>query len=204
MHDHYYSRDPESERDLREFDTDIRGRTFTFMTDASVFSRRGIDYGTYALIERLPLPLQGDVLDLGCGYGPIGLSVAVFSPEASVTLVDINRRALELCRINAEKNGLDPMEVVLSDGVSALPGRYFHWIITNPPIRAGKRIVYRLFEQAYERLQESGEFWLVIHKKQGAPSALKKLQTLFPEVMVVARDKGYRIIRCKKTFDFIR
>lgn len=203
MHDHYYSSDPESERDLRQFDVEIRGRTLTFMTDASVFSRHSIDYGTRALIERLPLPLQGDVLDLGCGYGPIGLSVAAFSPGASVTLVDVNRRALELCEVNAKKNGLDDVKVALSDGISALPGRHFHWIITNPPIRAGKRVVYRLFEQACERLLESGEFWLVIQKKQGAPSALKKLQTLFSEVTVVARDKGYRIIRCKKTFDFV-
>lgn len=199
MSDHYYSRDPKSESDVREIRAEIRGRTLTFATDSSVFAKRGIDYGTRALIERLPLPLNGTVLDVGCGYGVIGLTVASFSPETNVTMVDVNRRALELCRSNAERNRLgDRVDILESDGLSALAERDFDWILTNPPIRAGKSVVHRIFEEASCHLRENGQFWLVIQKKQGAPSAVKKLKTLFSAVDIVARDKGYAVIQCRK------
>lgn len=198
MSDHYYSRNPDSTRDLREIRAQIHGRMFTFTTDSSVFAKRAVDYGTLTLIERLPLPLDGTVLDVGCGYGPIGLTVASLSPNANVTMVDVNRRALDLCRLNAKRNGVGVVEIVESDGLSELIGRQFDWVITNPPIRAGKRVVYRIFEEAHDHLRPNGEFWLVIQKKQGAPSAITKLQTLFSQVEIVARDKGYNIIRCRK------
>lgn len=195
--DHYYSRNPISERDKREFSTDIRGRTLTFSTDASVFSKKGVDYGTRLLIEALPLPLEGDVLDLGCGYGPIGIAVALWSPRSRVVMADVNRRALELCRHNAKRNGVEQVTVLESDGLKALEHLSFDWVVTNPPIRAGKRVVYRLFEETRTHLRESGQFWLVIQKKQGAPSAIKKLQSLFSDVTVAVRSKGYAVIRCR-------
>lgn len=198
MNDHYYSSDPKSEHDPRTWRTGIKGRPFTFTTDSSVFAKRGLDYGTRLLIEALPLPLRGTVLDMGCGYGPIGLAIKAFSPQAMVTLSDVNRRALDLCRKNAAKNGLASVEIVESDGLAALHGRSFDWIVTNPPVRAGKKVVYRLFEETAAHLSGDGEFWLVMRKKQGAPSALKKLATLFTGVTVVTRGKGYTVIRCGK------
>lgn len=194
--DHYYSHTPKSEHDIRVIHAQLRSRPFTFMTDSSVFSKRGVDYGTRALIKHLPLPMVGAVLDVGCGYGPIGLIVAALSPQAEVTMVDVNRRALELCRKNAEKNNTEHVEIMESDGLCALEGRRFNYVLTNPPVRAGKRVIYRIFEQVSAQLHSRGEFWLVMHKKQGAPSAIKKLQTHFSEVTVIAREKGYAVIRC--------
>ncbi|WP_054951010.1 class I SAM-dependent methyltransferase [Numidum massiliense] len=196
MRDHYYSRDPQSAHKTHEFHTEIGGREFTFTTDSGVFSKLGVDYGTRVLLESLPLPLSGDVLDVGCGYGPIGIAVAVASPKARVTMIDVNRRAIELCRLNAEKNGVSGVSVLESDGLSQLTGRAFDWVLTNPPIRAGKRTVYRLLREVSAHLREGGEFWLVIQKKQGAPSAVKKLRTLFADVSIASRHKGYNVIRC--------
>lgn len=197
MNEHYYSRNPKSEHDLHEFHTDVLGRKFHFTTDASVFARRMIDYGTRTLIEHLPFPLSGHVLDVGCGYGPIGLTVAALSPEAAVTMVDVNKRALELSRINAVRNKIEQVEILESNALAAVGERYFDWILTNPPIRAGKRVVYSIFEEARQHLRSQGQFWLVIQKKQGAPSAIKKLETLFVNVDVVVRSKGYFVIRCR-------
>lgn len=197
MNEHYYSRNPKSTHDLREFNTEISGIKFHFTTDASVFAKRMIDYGTRLLIEHLPFPLYGNVLDVGCGYGPIGLTVAALSPEAAVTMIDVNKRALELSRLNAVHNKIDHVEILESDGLAAVSERHFDWILTNPPIRAGKRVVHSIFEQARQHLSSQGQFWLVIQKKQGAPSAIKKLETLFTNVDVVGRSKGYAIIRCR-------
>lgn len=198
MADHYFTADPESRHDEREIDFDVFGRRLSFVTDAGVFSKHALDFGTRLLISQLPHPLEGYVLDVGCGYGPIGIAIKALSPGAFVTMVDVNRRALELTEQNARRNGLSGVEVVASDGLRAVKDRTFDWIVTNPPVRAGKRIVYRIFEESFHHLSETGQFWLVMRKKQGAPSAVKKLHTLFSEVTIAHRAKGYAVIRCQK------
>lgn len=200
MSDHYYSSKPASVHQPIRFQETLRGRTLTFASDAGVFSKHGVDYGSKVLIEAMDIPEGARVLDVGCGYGPIGLSAAWMSGAGTVTMVDVNERALELARENARLNGIANVRILKSDALEQVSGEVFDRILTNPPIRAGKETVHRIFEQAVACLAPDGELWVVIQKKQGAPSAYAKLELLFGEDHVdeVTKDKGYRIFRAKK------
>lgn len=194
MSDHYYSSKPSSITDQREIITELRGQSFRFISDAGVFSKKGIDQGSRILIESLDVENQSKVLDLGCGYGPIGISVAKLFPTSNVTMVDINQRAVELAKENAALNRVkEQVAIFSSDGFQEVTGSYHH-IITNPPIRIGKKQIYDFFEQAREYLQPQGKLWIVIRKQQGASSAKKKLEEVYDEVEVVTKDKGYWIL----------
>lgn len=199
MSDHYYSRTPNAGSDRKIHEAVLRGRTFRFMTDSGVFSKTGVDYGSRVLIETMELPEDASVLDVGCGYGPIGLAAAAVVPSGHVTMIDINERAVQLARDNAALNGLSERVTVLqSDLFEALEGRRFDVILTNPPIRAGKSVVHRIFEEGYALLKPGGSMWVVIQKKQGAPSAAAKLEEVFGNVREMGKDKGYRILRAVK------
>ncbi|KUP22149.1 class I SAM-dependent methyltransferase [Paenibacillus sp. DMB5] len=198
MSQHYYSQQPDARHDRRTLNTVLRGKSLKFISDAGVFSKGDIDYGSRVLIESIEIPRNAAVLDVGCGYGPIGISAALLAPEGHVTMIDINSRAVELARENAGNNGVKNITVKESDVLSAVQGQKFDVILTNPPIRAGKAVVHQIFEQAYEHLNEGGALWIVIQKKQGAPSAVAKLESLFPVVEEVTKDKGYRIIKAQK------
>ncbi|MRN57122.1 class I SAM-dependent methyltransferase [Paenibacillus monticola] len=198
MSQHYYSQQPDARHDRRTINTVLRGKDLRFTSDAGVFSKGDIDYGSRVLIEAMIIPEGSDVLDVGCGYGPIGISAALLAPKGHVTMLDINSRAVELARENALHNGIRNVTVMESDVLSALEGQKFDVILTNPPIRAGKAIVHQIFEEAYEHLKEGGTLWVVIQKKQGAPSAAAKLESLFPIVEEAGKDKGYRIMRARK------
>ncbi|WP_058300186.1 class I SAM-dependent methyltransferase [Gorillibacterium timonense] len=198
MSEHYYTGKPTVKHDTRTLKETLRGIEFTFVTDAGVFSKGGVDYGSKALIRCMEIPDGARVLDVGCGYGPIGLTAATLSPSSTVTMLDVNERAVELSRENARMNGIGNTEVFVSDGVTAVKGRSFDCVLTNPPIRAGKEVVHRIFEEAAECLVPGGKLWVVIQKKQGAPSAFAKLETMFTSVREVEKDKGYRIIVCEK------
>jgi len=193
MPDHYFSKSPESAHRPGECHSVYRGCELSFETDAGVFSRDGVDKGTALLLNALP-DLQGDVLDLGCGWGAVGISVAKAYPGARVTMVDINSRAVELSIKNARKNGVSA-RVMESDGFSALGEEKFSFILTNPPIRAGKQVIYDLFAKSAGHLLPGGSLYLVIRKQQGAPSALAYLNTVFPKVQVVERGGGFWVIR---------
>ncbi|ULO08082.1 class I SAM-dependent methyltransferase [Paenibacillus sp. 19GGS1-52] len=198
MSQHYYSQQPDARHDRRTISAVLRGKDLRFTSDAGVFSKGDIDYGSRVLIEAMIIPEGSAVLDVGCGYGPIGISAALLAPKGHVTMLDINSRAVELARENALHNGIRNVTVMESDVLSALEGQQFDVILTNPPIRAGKAIVHQIFEEAYEHLKEGGTLWVVIQKKQGAPSTAAKLESLFPIVEEVGKDKGYRIMRAKK------
>lgn len=193
MADHYYSRKPSVASERQTLQCELRGRKFAFLTDAGVFSKEGIDFGSRLLIDTMEIALTDEVLDVGCGYGPIGLSAAVLAGQGRVTMVDINERAVELARENAARNGIANVDIVQGDLFEAVQGKTFTKIISNPPIRAGKQVVHRIFEEAYHHLTEGGQLWIVIQKKQGAPSALAKLESLFKNVREADKDKGYRI-----------
>ncbi|GIP36248.1 class I SAM-dependent methyltransferase [Paenibacillus sp. J2TS4] len=199
MTEHYYSPQPTVAHQLQTFQQKLRGREFSFVTDAGVFSKKGIDFGSRLLIETVEVAREAKVLDVGCGYGPIGLAIAAEVDKGTVTMIDINERAVELARENARRNGLTNVRIMQSDTLDKVAGESFHCILTNPPIRAGKAIVHRIFEQAFEALMSSGQLWVVIQKKQGAPSALAKLESLFSKVDKISKDKGYWIIRCIKS-----
>lgn len=198
MSQHYYSQQPDVRHDRRTIHTVLRGKSLRFTSDAGVFSKGDIDYGSRVLIEMMEIPDGSNVLDVGCGYGPIGISAACLTPSGHVTMIDINSRAVALSRENAQQNGLGNVTVLESDVLSAVEGLTFDVILTNPPIRAGKAVVHQIFEEAYAHLNDGGSLWVVIQKKQGAPSAAAKLESLFSEVEELGKDKGYRILRAIK------
>lgn len=166
---------------------------FTFWTDAGVFSRDALDKGTRTLLTALPEVLEGPVLDLGCGWGAMGVIIAATSPNARVTMADINPRAVALARRNADANHVRA-EVLVSDGFAHITGRY-RLIVCNPPIRAGKAAIYGLFRDCAAHLEATGALMIVIRKQQGAESALKYLGTLFGQVDVIEKSGGYWVIR---------
>ena len=196
MNDQYFTREPGSASRPEDCAFSYRGRALRFRTDAGVFSRGEVDEGTRILLEALP-PLEGSVLDMGCGWGAVGVSLAAANPGARLTLADVNLRALELSRGNAERNGVT-CEVLESDGFAAMGGRVFDTVVTNPPIRAGKQVIYRIFADALAALRPGGSLYLVIRKQQGAESAFRYLETLSPEVERISREAGYWVIRARK------
>lgn len=198
MPDHYYTNQPSVAHDRKMWDATLRGQNFRFVSDAGVFSKGGVDFGSRTLIEALEIPANADVLDVGCGYGPIGLSAARMADQGHVTMIDVNSRAVELARENAAANRILNVTVLQSDLFAELGDRDFDVVLTNPPIRAGKETVHAIFEGAHERLRPGGSLWIVIQKKQGAPSAKLKLESLFDSVEEVTKDKGYRIYKATK------
>ena len=195
MPDHYFTADPRSAHDLRTVTLRCGTRLLVCQTDAGVFSRQHMDPGSELLLKALPKHVEGRVLDLGCGWGALGLSIACLHPDVALTLCDINARALALAEQNFARNGLHAA-FVCSDGLEAVQGT-FSLVVTNPPIRAGKAIIYRLFAESRAHLVPGGMLLVVIRKQQGAPSALTYLQTLFDRAQVAQRSAGYWVIRCE-------
>lgn len=196
---HYYSNQPEIAHDRKELKTELRGQSFSFISDAGVFSKGGVDYGSKVLIDAMDFGQDAQVLDVGCGYGPIGLSAARMAAQGHVTMIDINSRAVELAKENAKRNGITNVTILESDLFAAVKDQQFDVVLTNPPIRAGKETVHAIFEESWKHLRGAGQLWVVIQKKQGAPSAKAKLESLFDQVEEVTKDKGYRIFKATKS-----
>ena len=197
MAEHYFSETPESPHRPMRFQAEYRGHTLMFQTDSGVFSRTEIDRGTRTLLNALPDGITGDVLDMGCGYGALGVCLKKHNPDCRLTMADINERAVRLARKNAEQNGAEA-DVIQSNGFAALAGKRYDLIMTNPPIRAGKPVIYAMFSDAANVLKENGSLMLVIRKQQGAPSAIAYLKTLFQTVDVLCKKGGYWVICCTK------
>lgn len=198
MADHYYTENPHSQLNKHQWNYDYEGKTYCFVSSSGVFSKERIDFGSRVLIDSFEEPdVEGPILDLGCGYGPIGILLGDKYPERRFTLVDINERALELAEENAKNNKVNNVRILKSDGLENVSQKAFAAVLTNPPIRRGKDVIYNLFKESRLSLQEGGELWVVIQKKQGALSAVKYLETLFSEVKVVKKKKGYFIILAK-------
>ena len=195
MSEHYYTENPTSGHDERQIALRALGRELTFTTDAGVFSRDGLDRGTEVLLDALP-ELSGRVLDLGCGWGAVGVSLGARYPALEIVMTDINRRAVDLARRNLAANGVRA-EVVQGDGFEAVEGA-FDAIVTNPPIRAGKAVIYGLFARARDFLKPGGALYIVIRKQQGAPSALKYLKELYGDAEVIDRGSGFHVIRARR------
>lgn len=199
MSDHYYTRKPTAQSDPVYWDNNLRNHAFRFKTDSGVFSKREIDFGSRLLAETFEFPDEtGLILDVGCGYGPIGLSLAKSYPKATVHMVDINERALELAKDNASLNDIQNVRIYGSDRLENVEEAGFRAIVTNPPIRAGKKVVYEIFEESFSHLLPEGELWVVIQKKQGAPSAVAKLEQIFSKVKIIEKKKGYFIVKATK------
>lgn len=200
MSEHYYSRTQKVESDPKFWDFTLKNNQFRFKTDNGVFSKREVDFGSRLLIESFEMPnTDGLLLDVGCGYGPIGLSLAKYYQDRMIHMVDVNGRAIELAKENAELNRIQNVKVYESDCLLNVKEKTFAAILTNPPIRAGKKTVHDIFEQSFEHLTSQGELWVVIQKKQGAPSAIEKLNNLFNHVETIDKSKGYFVIKAKKS-----
>lgn len=198
MGDHYYTERPTVESKPFQWTYTLRGHQFLFTVDQGVFSKKEVDFGSRLLIETFVEPnVSGNILDVGCGYGPIGLALAKDFPHRTVHMIDVNERAIELAKKNKQQNDVENAQIYISNLFDRVEGK-FAAIVTNPPIRAGKAVVHSIFEQSVNYLLPGGELWVVIQKKQGAPSALEKLKTIFDQVDVVEKKKGYFIIRAQK------
>ena len=192
MADHYYTENPNSAHDEWQVEVRALGNDLRFTTDAGVFSRDGLDRGTEVLLNALPEP-HGRVLDLGCGWGAVGVTLGKKYPGLEIVMTDINARAVDLARRNLVKNGVRA-EVVQGDGFDAVSGP-FDLIVTNPPIRAGKAVIYGLFDRARDFLAPGGSLYIVIRKQQGAPSALKHLKETYGDAEIVDREAGFWVLK---------
>lgn len=191
----YYAENPDAAHDIHELRVDLLGEKMTFLTDAGVFSKKMVDFGSQLLLKCLEVNQGETVLDVGCGYGPLGLSLAkAYGVQA--TMVDINTRALDLARRNAEKNNAKAT-IFQSNIYEQVEGHFDH-VISNPPIRAGKQVVHEIIEKSKDFLETSGDLTIVIQKKQGAPSAKSKMEGVFGNCEILKKDKGYYILRSVK------
>lgn len=188
------------ESDPKFWDYTLKNNQFRFKTDNGVFSKREVDFGSRLLIESFEMPnADGLLLDVGCGYGPIGLSIAKSYHDRMIHMIDVNERAIALAKENAELNRIQNVKIYESDRLLNVKENTFAAILTNPPIRAGKKTVHDIFEQSFEHLTSQGELWVVIQKKQGAPSAIEKLNNLFNHVETIDKSKGYFVIKAQKS-----
>mgnify|MGYP000838686360 FL=1 len=196
---HYYSRNLDGlESKPNEFVFNFREHKFIFHTDSGVFSKGYIDYGSYVMLKSFePNNLQYPILDMGSGYGPIGIVVSKLY-DKNVVMCEINERAYHLCLKNIQQNQAEKVEAFHSDLYEKVENTQFSSIITNPPIRAGKQVIFSIYDGAYSHLVSGGELWVVIQKKQGAPSSKIHLEALFGNCTIVNKDKGYYILKCIK------
>jgi 16S rRNA (guanine1207-N2)-methyltransferase len=196
---HYYTNDPTLDHDVKTFDVDIKGVSLRFYTDRGVFSKDGLDFGTRFLLESIELNSDvSSIIDMGCGYGPVAIYLAKKYPNVSIEGYDINERALDLARKNAHLNQVDSLHFEAAFLFERVQNKV-DVILTNPPIRAGKATIFKLYEDAYQYLYPGGMLFVVIQKKQGAPSTVEKLKTLFDSVELIDRNKGYWVLLAKKS-----
>ncbi len=186
---YYFTNDDKLKSKITKIDVKIKQFPFSFYTDNGVFSKKGLDYGTRSLLEVLP-QIKGSVLDLGCGYGPIGIYISKMN-NISVDMIDINERSLNLAIENASLNKVD-VNIFKSDGYNNVNKKY-DYIVTNPPIRVGKKILYNLLFEAKNHLNVNGKLYLVIHKDQGAKALINDLTEKY-EVNLLDKNKGFHII----------
>ena len=170
----------------------------TFTTDNGVFCKDYVDEGSRIFLETLSKQNLGTkLLDVGCGYGTLGITLKKCFPDSQVDMVDVNPRAVELANINAKQNKCE-VTAFVSDMYENVKDNDYSDIITNPPIRAGKSVIYTIFSQAYDHLNDNGVLWVVIRKQQGALSAQKYIASIFGNCEVIAKEKGYFILKSIK------
>ena len=189
---YYFDNDTNVESKEVTTKAEIGNTLFTFITDNNVFSKRGLDFGTRTLLENVG-NINGDVLDFGCGYGPIGIYLKK-KFNVNVDMIDINKRALNLAKKNAKLNSVD-VNVFESNIYESVTKKY-DYIITNPPIRVGKKILYEILIKAKDYLKQNGHLIFVINKDQGAKSAFKDMQNLY-NVNIIVKNKGFFVIDCQ-------
>lgn len=193
--EHYFTNNSHLKSEIRTISYENKGVVFTFFSDLGVFSKNKIDYGSRVLVETIihQGKKYNNILDVGCGYGFIGIVLGKLN-EASVVFTDVNKRALHLCERNIKENKIKG-EIVLSNAYENITETY-DLIVTNPPIRAGKEVVLNIIRDARKHLKEDGELWFVIRKDQGVKSIIKCVEDIY-KTEVVKKDKGFYIVRAK-------
>ncbi len=199
--EHYFIAKQHKESDYFTFTENFNGKDFTFKSVDSVFSKNKIDEGTKVLLETVLKnydTMQGDVLDFGCGVGVIGIVLKTFYESVNVDMLDVNSVAVELSKENCKINSVAQNKVFESNLYDKVDRKYTH-IVTNPPIKVGKAILFEVVTGAYEHLSVNGDIVLVIRKSHGEESMKKHMESVFGNCEILKRDKGYYILRSKKT-----
>ena len=199
MGEQYFEKRPSSRRRPGQIQVTIRGHPFTFRTDAGVFSRDGLDRGTELLLEALQVGPCELILDLGCGYGAIGIVAGRLADGGHVVLTDVNERAADLARANLAANGIGNAEVRVGDLYGPVQDLSFDHIVSNPPIRAGREVVDRIVSEAPRHLLNGGTLWLVARTRQGADSLRTRMTMAFGNATVVKRGSGFKVLRSVKS-----
>lgn len=197
----YFTQNPTTKEEIYKFNWNALGHEFVFNTSNSVFSKTAVDFGTMVMLETFvenEIGFMGSILDLGCGYGPVGVILAKSMGDVKITMVDINERAVKLSALNGEENKVANKLKIYQSNIFEKVEESFDRILTNPPIRAGKETVYTFFDGAYEHLNAGGKLYVVIQKKQGAKSAIDKLTSLFGNCETLYKKSGYFILCCIK------
>ena len=192
---HYFENDQTLPSNLKKTVTYLFGKSYTFYTDNGVFAKKGLDFGSKLLLESLPYSeLKGPVLDVGCGYGVLGIIINK-KTGLETDMIDVNKRAIHLAKRNIKENGCVNIDVFESNCYENTT-KIYQTIITNPPIRAGKKIVYEILLDAKKHLVKNGNLYLVIRKEQGAKSVISDLQKYY-DVTVITKSKGFFIIKAE-------
>lgn len=196
--EHYFAAAPKSLAKLGIIHTTLRGKSFEFLTASSVFSKKQVDLGTRLLIETMLLPETGSVLDVGCGYGVVGIAVAASNPKLRVIMTDVNERAVRLARQNTQKNKVHDTEVRRGYLYEPVKDSTFNCILSNPPVSAGMTTVKALIIQTPTVMAENASFQMVIRSKIGAKTLPHIFNETFGNCQVLARKSGYRVLKAEK------
>ena len=192
---YYFDKNTDTKSNEKTIHVNIKNNVYAFLTDNNVFSKKGLDFGTRTMLESIDLnKLSGDILDFGCGYGPVGIYIKS-NTNSNVDMVDVNERALDLAKKNAKLNRTD-VNIFESDIYSNVTKKY-DYIITNPPIRVGKEILYKILVGAKDYLKENGKLIFVINKDQGAKSTMEYLKSYY-DVNILDKNKGFYVFQCEK------
>ena len=198
--EHYFAALPRSEAKLGLIRTILRGKSFEFLTASSVFSKKQIDLGTRLLIEVMALPETGAVLDVGCGYGAVGMAAAASNPQLHVVMTDVNIRAVRLARKNAEKNRVSNVEVRCGYLYEPVKDLTFHCVLSNPPVSAGMETVKAIITQAGQVMVDKATLQMVTRSKIGVKTLPLVFNQAFGNCQVLARKSGYRVLMAEKPY----